>query len=232
MDNTTFCINGKCTYTHKKYLIYISIMTVSHTLCILIHSFGIYLLISLHRSKHQTVHSILTINLSIVEILMNTDILIYFIPMLIFLYRNQHDRFVHYIDKYYSVIQSIQTHGLFHILYLAMVFMTVNRFLGSLYPIKYRIYATKGKVKYLLLCCWILGIAFIIFSLICHCGMKFILFVDIILLIVLLVLSVFTYLLIFKALVKSKRQLQESPRAPKTLVYIKYSEIPVSIRLC
>ena len=192
-------------------------MTVYHTLCILIHSFGIYLLISLHRSKHQTVHSILTMNLSIVEMVINIERVIFFVPMLIFLNHNQHNLLQLYIDKYCSVIRSINFYGLFHILYLAMVLLAVNRLLGAVYPIKYRIYATKGKLKYLLLCCWILGIVLTVVSLICDWRTKFIYFVDLILLIVLLVISVKTYLLIFKALVKSKRQFSRTTSSPENI---------------
>ena len=95
--------------------------------------------------------------------------------------------------------------------------MAVNGLLVAVYPIKYRIYATKGKLKYLLLCYWILGIVLTVVISICDWRTKFTYFVDLILLIVLLVISVKTYLVIFKALVKSKRQFARITSSSKNI---------------
>ena len=47
----------------------------------------------------------------------NTERVICFLPMLIFLNHNQHHLLQLYIDKYYSIIRSINLYGLFYILY-------------------------------------------------------------------------------------------------------------------
>ena len=72
---------------------------------------------------------------------------------------------------------------------------------------KYRIYATKGKIIFLSLCCWILGIVSCVISSIYHLitnNMFYFLAAPWIL--VLLLLCVFTYVIIFKGLIKSKRK--------------------------
>ena len=181
----------------------------------IINSFGLYLLLCLHRSKHQTVHSILTINVSIIEILINTSTVIYMIPMIIFL-NGEHHVFLQYIGKFYPIAESISFGGFLPALAGTMVFITVNRLLGCVYPLTYRIYATKGKVKILLLCGWILTIGLSVISFIFD--LRNILYYALgPMQLVLLSLFVFAYAVIFKGLVKSKRQFARTSSHPQNI---------------
>ena len=73
--------------------------------------------------------------------------------MIMFL-NDDHHTFLEYIAKLSPIDESITFGGFLPVLGGPMVWIRVNRLLGAVYPLKYRIYATKGKVKILLLCGW------------------------------------------------------------------------------
>ena len=204
---TSICFDDYCITPRKVLLIY-EIYIVLLPLIIMVHAFGLYLLICVHKNGHQTIHSILTINLSIVEMLMCAiPLLSYHIPMVVLLNIDKHTAIKKHIMKFAYVYVIFST-GFILILYSAMVLITLNRLLGALFPIKYRIYATKRKVLYSILCCWVIAAAYTITSFIWQSGQMYsrkYLHGMAGLSLCFLLLCIFTYVNIFKALVRSKR---------------------------
>ena len=209
---TSVCFDGYC-ITQRKVLIIYEIYVVLLPLIIMVHAFGLYLLRCVHKNGHQTVHGLLAINLSIAEMLTCAiPLLSYYIPLVVLLNIDKPAPFKEHLINFASVFLTINT-GLILILYSAMVLITLNRLLGSLFPIKYRIYATKRKVLYSIVCGWIIGIVYSATSYIWQWGnanFRIYLYGMVAFSLCFLLLCTFTYINIFKALVRSKRLIARS----------------------
>ena len=204
---TTRCFDKFCV-TQRKVLITYEIYIALLPLIIMVHVFGLYILRCAHKNGHQTVHSILTIHLGVVEILGRAiPLLLYYIPLVVLLNIDKHTPLKGHMMNFAYVFVVFDT-GLILMLYSAMVLITLNRLLGALYPIKYRIYATKRKVLYSILCCWIICIGYSVTSLIWPWGYvdsRTYLYGMPALALCFLLLCTFTYVNVFKTLVRSKR---------------------------
>ena len=199
--------------TQRKVSITYVLYVVLLPLIIMVHAFGLYLLRCVHKNGHQTVHGLLAINLSIAEMLTCAiPLLSYYIPVVILINIDKHSTFNEHLINFVPVFLTLNT-GLVLILYSTMVLITLNRLLGSLFPIKYRIYATKGKVLYSIVCGWIIGIVYSATSYIWQWGnanFRIYLYGMVALSLCFLLLCTFTYVNIFKALVRSKRLIARS----------------------
>ena len=117
----------------------------------LYHAMGSFLLISIYKRRRQTTQQLYIINLSLTEFIACVMILLEEFPDLIPMNITVSTT-LKLVDKYLYVIIYV----IFCLYYISMMFITMDRLLGVLLNIKYPIYWSKRKTKYLLLTTWII----------------------------------------------------------------------------
>ena len=129
-------------------------LTILYVVIIIFHSVGLYLLVSLHKDGRSDIQLILIMNLSVTEILLSI-----FNMLEKFLEEeslNNSETF-DVAAKYLSIV--LMTPFEFSH-YMNMLYITINKLLEVLLNIKYELYCTFSKVKYLIGVTWLVGIVF------------------------------------------------------------------------
>lgn len=173
---------------------------------IFLHGTGIYLLNILRKREESNIQNLLILNLSVTELSMNAFELIRTVFLLLKKY-NLASFTTMQIEEYLSIVMYF---GISIVFYLDMSFITLDRLLNILLAIRYRIYCTEERAKYLLYVTWTIGgILSITISVVYHYfGIYWeevlYKFVYPILGFAFLLLAIVTYIYIFKAYNKSE----------------------------
>ena len=120
---------------------------ILNVLNIICHSFGIYILFCLHRNGKQKIQHTLFLNLSVNIVIVNLAGLLESILRL--------PDFLKTLQDYLSICENT---GIFFVYILSFVYITFDRFLEVQLNIKYLVYVTELKVKFLLSGTWMCGI--------------------------------------------------------------------------
>ena len=129
---------------------YKSILLIMYHLNVMLHSCGCSLLIFLYNHGNKTTQQLILINLSFIEFCHNVLII-----TVAFLYYSENET-LQIISRIFLVF--VNTTVLF-LYYMAMYFLILDRLLAVFLKLKYPIYCTIIKVKFLLIVTWLLGIA-------------------------------------------------------------------------
>lgn len=205
-------MNGLC-FTLSKYAIFNTVAIIQTSLNMLVHGFGFYLLKCLHKTGQQTIHSILTMQLSIIECLINL-----FSALTLAIIRSVYQEPLRYrliINYTLSSFDKLLFNGLSIIWGLIMLYITINRLVGSTWPLKSRVYLTKGNLEYLLAASWVVCFGVCLMCFVCN----FTLFINFnqshkaytyalsVALGLKFLFTIATYICIFKMIVQSKRNI-------------------------
>ena len=118
-----------------------------------LHTTGFYLLICLYKEGNQEVQILFLINLSLVEGFVNIT---GFISQITFFYIKPSI----IANEIYTYIWIINETGINFIYFMAIIYITVDKWLEILLNIKYFLYVNERKVKYLLTATWLTGLLF------------------------------------------------------------------------
>ena len=126
----------------------------------LIHSIGAFLLIILHKQERKSVQKIYFIKLSILEIFLNLMEVLKRIPEMLSHRDNIGDVLKHI--QHYATVTNLT--GIWVARYLTMIYITFDRFLMVRLALRYQMYWTRKKAKYLITatCVFCLSIPLII----------------------------------------------------------------------
>ena len=131
---------------------------------VLLHMLGAYLLISMYPTCRRSLQQIYLINLSISECLTNflevCRIISHLIP-----FKDNHLKIVNGI-RYYTLIVSFT--GISVVYYLVMIYLTLDRLMDIVLNIKYPVYWSEEKAKYLLITTWLFGLFSCVTVCICY----------------------------------------------------------------
>ena len=213
-----FCLEEMC-HTKASYRAFSIVQAILCALNTVVHGFGLNLLISLHKDGHQTVHSILTINLSVAETFISFVTALMSITMNILsndIIRNR--SILKGCDSFY---RNLVFNGLGNVWGYTMLYITLNKLVGIKFPMMHRVHVTKTKLKYLLIASWVFAtLSFFrpyVFE-IKWSETSYMSYINITGLTINCFVIIFTYLVIFKSLVESRRMMARNlPSSKKTL---------------
>lgn len=120
---------------------------------VFLHGFGIYLLVCSSRQKEIHVQTILLINLSASELIMNGLKLVISILTL----TEHHVATPSQVSSLKEYLSMIMYTGVTYWFFSGMVYITVDRLLNAVLIIRYRFYCTKRKAEILLWLTWLIS---------------------------------------------------------------------------
>ena len=123
---------------------------------VLLHSMGMYLLITLYKNGHDSVQKLLVINLSLTEGTISFFGVFILIAEMVAI-SNGHE--TNMADQYLSLLRNT---GLLYVLFLNMIYISLDRLLEVYLSIKYPIHCTEQRGKYLLIWTWVSGLLLIV----------------------------------------------------------------------
>ena len=142
------------------------------------------------------------------------------------------------LEKFFYVNMVIAFVGLAIVYYCTIVCLTFDRLLGTLLHMKYRVYVTEKRLMYLLICTWALGVLFCIISLVCKIDVYFCkpyIYIHFSINLIYLILAIFTYFVIFKTLVNSRRtmtvNLSQTTEPPNAVQVFRNSRFLIAVYL-
>ena len=130
-----------------------TILLLLNLLNTFLHTTGFYLLFYLYKEGNQEVQILFLINLSLVEGFVNIT---GFISQITFFYIETST----IANEIYTYIWVIDDTGISFIYFMAITYITVDKWLEILLSIKYFLYVNERKVKYLLTATWLIGLLF------------------------------------------------------------------------
>ena len=174
------------------------ILRTINSINIIIHSLGTYLLIYLYMYGKDTPQQLFLISLSVSEILKNL-LRIFTRPVLSL---HISERFHTHVFNVLAVVKLIY--------YASMFYITIDRLLGVLLNLRYRVYCDSTKCKYLLLLTWTIGFLMsVVFVITYHIGVlkeiyPYDLYVSAVISFVYVIVALVTYGFIFNNYTKSR----------------------------
>ena len=121
------------------------VMLLIDVLNVLLHSTGIYLLWKIYVWKEITTQQLVLFHLSIAEGLLSTLFVVF--DVLVLTSNGEYGLYVTHVEEILLVV-----------IYLIMIFMTVDRLMAVVLSWKYKIHWRVGRTKKLLAVIWLLGI--------------------------------------------------------------------------
>ena len=118
-----------------------------------LHTTGFDLLFHLYKEGNQEVQILFLINLSLIEGFVNIT---GFISQITFFYIETST----IANEIYTYIRIIHATGMAFIYLMAIIYITVDKWLEILLNIKYSLYVNERRVKYLLTATWLIGLLF------------------------------------------------------------------------
>ena len=141
------------------------VLTILRLVDIVLHSGGIYLLVSCNRRGRESVQQLYIINLSVTEICFSV-LWLFVIPI---------SKLVSICDNLSAIVKDIQHYAIMciytlvaFVFYATMIFITLDRLLAIKFALKYRIYWNIKRAKNLILVTWITGGLLFLSIVMCH----------------------------------------------------------------
>ena len=131
------------------------ILIILRVFDIILHSVGIYYVLSCKRRRNCTVQHIYIINLSVTEICFSLFWILVIPISNLFTISNNISAIIEDVQHYIMIC--IYTSVAF-VFYATMVFITLDRLLAVKFPLRYRIYCSAKFAKYLIFATWVIGL--------------------------------------------------------------------------
>ena len=212
------------------------LLTIVRFVAIILHSVGIYFLISSNRHDRNYTQQLYIINLSVTEIWFNVLWLLMLPLSKLFTISDSVSAIIKDVQHY--VMICIYTMVAF-VFYATMIFITLDRLVAVKLALKYRIYWNTKRAKYLVLGTWLVGCLLFLCILVIYesTGIEFNTPIHLYLYtpinFAFIILATFTYVFIFRQYKKSVDMKRTSSRRNKTFVVFYKSRfyLPVIIIL-